>query len=905
VPASIASRVIDAQTGEALAGAKVTIGAVSALTDANGAFAIENLPPGNQVATISAAGHRTLERPFALTTGTNTAPAIPLNAEAVALENLVVTAPTSDALSKFEDRTSSDATTEIVSETSLKNPNAQNSSDFMKDVSGVAVSKGANGSSNVSVRGIDQRMLRITVDGQRQGGTGNPLDNIPAEVVQSLEVTKTFTPDMEADAVGGVININTGGTIIRDPYRQGRHQVSYNPLASGPSTRNSFTVGQPYTLFSSEQNASALVTASFEDQYSTRERLSALREWTPQLSPGPAPYTGQEIPVLTLPVIESTNEHRQRTGIILNSDARFGDLALFWRSNFGRDWARRNRKIDDTDPASGTVQALAPTFGVFSGVASSRRGLEQTTQRDAINLSFGAKSRVGSVDLDGTLGYVLTQEDEPHTLETGFISDGRYRLTYDLANPYAPKYTLVNEADATDTTSVNDPARYRFDYLNLIRGDVDERDGSFKFNAKLNLQDGGDYLKFGGKAQRRSRTVNAERTVYDPGAQVRSMAGLVGTPFVSQDTTGYRFGPIPSASGVADLLGQAPDAFAENGTQSRIGSNTGDYTVDENLWALYGMGKFRFGAWSLLGGVRVEGTSVDSAGRQMLLDGQGQLQGFQYAHAQNSYVEILPGLHLRYEPRPGLLYRGSITRSMSRPNSADIAPYRTLSFIDHRSRIGAPDLKPYLSTNLDLSVDKYDDAYGLLSFAVFYKKIDHFITDAQYPVVIGDLGTFIEFKRINGEAARAVGCEVSWQSQQWTLPVTLGRASLEANYSFNHGTAHYPTRPGETFPLPRQVDGQGGLKLHNVNGAFSVDAGVTYRSGWWEDQIAPGLDNYIDSSWDAEISGSYQLGKGSRITAGISNVLNRPTRHYAGDPSRMNDWQRSGVDMNIGVQWKL
>jgi outer membrane receptor protein involved in Fe transport len=242
---------------------------------------------------------------------------------------------------------------------------------------------------------------------------------------------------------------------------------------------------------------------------------------------------------------------------------------------------------------------------------------------------------------------------------------------------------------------------------------------------------------------------------------------------------------------------------------------------------------------------------------------------------------------------------------MSRPSNADIAPYRTLSFVDHRSRIGAPDLKPYLATNLDLSVDKYDDAYGLLSFAVFYKKIDHFITDAQYPVVIGDLGTFIEFKHINGEAARAVGAELSWQSQQWTLPGAFGRASLEANYSLNHGTAHYRTRPGETFPLPRQVDNQGSVKLHNVNGAFSVDTGVTYRSGWWEDQIAPGLDNYIDSSWDAEISAAYQLGKGSRITAGISNILNRPTKHYAGDPSRMNDWQRSGVDMTVGVQWKM
>jgi TonB-dependent receptor len=289
----------------------------------------------------------------------------------------------------------------------------------------------------------------------------------------------------------------------------------------------------------------------------------------------------------------------------------------------------------------------------------------------------------------------------------------------------------------------------------------------------------------------------------------------------------------------------------------------------------------------------------------MQLDNAGQLQGFSSVRAVNNYVEVLPGLHLRYEPKTGMLYRGSITRSMSRPSNADIAPFRSLSFVDHRSRIGAPDLKPYLSTNYDLSLDKYDEKYGLLSIAIFYKKIDHFITDAQYPVTIGNLGEFIEFKRVNGDAARATGAELSWQSPTFTLPAHLGRASIETNYNYNHGEAHHPTRPGETFPLPRQVDHQASVKFHDVRGPLSLDATISYRSGWWEDLIAYGFDNYINSAWDAQLNASYKLGKNSRITAGVNNLLNRPTRHYAGIPSRMNDRQRSGVDMNIGVQWKM
>jgi TonB-dependent receptor len=904
--ASLEGTVVEAPGSTPIPGASVRAGDTATTTDYRGGFALQSLAVGNSVLTVSAPGFRRIERPIELRLGQNKLAAVPLEADVATLSDLTVTAPDSPAQSKFDDRAGSEGLTEVLSETTLKNANAQNSSDFVKDVSGVAVSKGANGSSSVSIRGIDQRMLRITVDGQRQGGSGNPLDSIPAEIVQSLEVTKSFTPDMEADAVGGVININTGGTVIKDAYVQGRHQIVQNTLAPQPGSRNSLTIGQPFALFSGDRNASVLATASFDDQRATRERVSTLREWTPQVSPGPAPYLDEEIPVLTQPLIESTLEHRQRTGLVLNSDARFDTGSLFWRSNFGREWASRHRDYNDTNPAAGTAQALTPVSGVFSGVPLSRRNQDQIASREALNVSFGGKSRVGGAEIDGTVAYALTDEDEPHTLETGFLSDHAYRVSYDFAqNPYEPHYSQVDESDPADITSANDPAHYRLDYLSITRSEIHEHDASAKLDAKFNLLNGADYLKFGVKAQRRRRTADTDRELFDAADPALDMTGLVGTPRVTMDTVGYRFGPVPSASAVAALYGTTPGLFANNVAQTLINSNTGDYSVTETLWAAYGMGKVRLGEWTLLGGVRIEGTRVYSTGNQMQLDASGQLQGFATAHARNDYVEILPGMHLRYEPAAGLLYRASITRSMSRPTNADIAPYRTLSFVDHRSRIGAPDLKPYLSTNFDVSVDKYDDAFGLVSFAIFYKKIDHFITDAQYPVTIGNLGEFIEFKRVNGAAARGMGFELSWQGPSWSLPVELGRASVEVNYSFNHGEAHHPTRPGETFPLPRQVDHQGSLKLHDERGPMSIDASVSYRTGWWEDLIAPGLDNYITSAWDAEISAAYRIGKNSRFTAGINNVLDRPTRHYAGTPSRMNDWQRNGIEMNLGVQWKL
>lgn len=827
------------------------------------------------------------------------------DSDAVELEEVHITASGSEALTRFGARAAADTVTDVVSEATLRNPNAQTTADYIKDVSGVSVSKGANGTSTVSMRGIDQRLLKVTVDGQRQGGSGNALDAIPAEIVQSMEVTKTFTPDMEADAVGGVISINTGGTVLRAATLQGRHQLAWNTLAPHAGTRNSLTAGRPFSLHSDADNASVLATVGFNDLYAKRERISDLREWTAQVSPGPAPYTGQLLPTLTLPLLENTREHPQRSNAVLNADARFGESTLYWRSNWTHDWTRRSRAYVDTNPAAGVIRSLTPTSGSFSQVTLSRRSQLQENVRDALTASLGGKVVLARAELDAQLGYTRTHEREPDTLDAGFLSDHRYRVSYDISDPFRPQFTELDETVSGDSTSRLDPARYHFNYLYETRSDSDEQDGSLKWNLKLPLAAMGDYLKFGGKLQQRHVRADADRDVWAAGPAALPLSGLT-TLAAPLQTLDYSFDPVPDAAAVRGRVLAQPLGFTRDATQTAINTVAGDWTTREDLWALYGMGRKRLeSGLVVLGGVRVEGTTLHARANPMRLDAAGALAGFDVANAAVSYVEVLPGLHLRYEPAQGLLYRASITRSMSRPGSADLAPYRTLSFFDHRGRAGTPTLQPYLATNVDLSVDRYTEHSGLLSAAVFYKKIDHFIADTQQPEQVGNLGTFIIFRRINGDAAWSSGLELSWQSPNLTLPAGLGRGALTVNYSFNHGEAHQPMRPGEVFPLPRQVAHQASTHFTVTRGALTLDANVSYRSGWWEDLIARDLDNFITSAWDAELSGSVAFGKSGRVTFGASNLLNRPTRHYAGTPARFNDWQLNGIDYTAGVQWKL
>lgn len=93
--------------------------------------------------------------------------------------------------------------------------------------------------------------------------------------------------------------------------------------------------------------------------------------------------------------------------------------------------------------------------------------------------------------------------------------------------------------------------------------------------------------------------------------------------------------------------------------------------------------------------------------------------------------------------------------------------------------------------------------------------------------------------------------------------------------------------------------------LRNSISFLSVEARVRYRSKTFEDVIDPGFDNYRLGAFDAELSLACKLGKETRLTLGLGNLLNVPLREYSGTRDRMNLSDRAGVDFTLGVQWKL
>jgi len=118
------------------------------------------------------------------------------------------------------------------------------------------------------------------------------------------------------------------------------------------------------------------------------------------------------------------------------------------------------------------------------------------------------------------------------------------------------------------------------------------------------------------------------------------------------------------------------------------------------------------------------------------------------------------------------------------------------------------------------------------------------------------------------------------------MPIDLETRVGRGEFSFNHGEAHHPTRPA------RRSRYRAGSIIKAASG-FARRAGPMSIDGK-RDLPAPaggrisraGPRQLHHERRDAEISAASGFGKSSRFTLAVNNVLNRPTRHYAGSISK-------------------
>ena len=211
----ISGRVID-QDNLSLPGASIVIKALSrnAVSDVTGNFKLLNIPDGTHVVTISYIGFKTFEKTVTITNGA----AVQLDAVLAAggskdLQTVVVSGSSVSALKALNQQKNSNRIVNVISADQIGRFPDPNIGDALKRVPGIYVQLDQGEASLVSVRGTDPSKSTININGTNMSGTGNDrsvgINAVPSDMVQAVEVTKAITPDMDGDAIGGVINLIT------------------------------------------------------------------------------------------------------------------------------------------------------------------------------------------------------------------------------------------------------------------------------------------------------------------------------------------------------------------------------------------------------------------------------------------------------------------------------------------------------------------------------------------------------------------------------------------------------------------------------------------------------------------------------------------------------------------------
>ena len=248
-----------------------------------------------------------------------------------------------------------------------------------------------------------------------------------------------------------------------------------------------------------------------------------------------------------------------------------------------------------------------------------------------------------------------------------------------------------------------------------------------------------------------------------------------------------------------------------------------------------------------------------------------------------SYGNFLPGVHLvtRFGENSNL--RAAVTRTLSRPNFSDLAPFELILEEDQEIVRGNPELEVTRAWNFDLMAEHYMESVGIVSAGFFYKDI----TDNIFPFVSEELIGDEEFEvlqPVNGEDAHVTGIELVYQNQLRFLPSPFDGVGVYANYTYTDSEAIFL---GRTATLPGQSTHTGNFAISYEKYGFSGRLSFNFHGGYLSEVGEDATqDIYIDDHVQMDFAASQRITSKLRGYVEMINVNDEPFRRYIGVEDR-------------------
>ncbi len=208
--ATIKGKVRDVDTKEALPGATIVVKGTSigASTDLNGNFVIYNVTPGQCTLVISYVGYEGTSEVVNVPSSGTLQKNFDLKAVGIQGKAVTVTAQAQGQREAINTQLSSNTIINVVSSEKIHELPDDNAATALSRLPGVSLMNG----DQVVIRGIQAKLNQILINGIELPSTdmnnrATDLGFISSNLLSSIEVIKVLTPDMDANALGGVVNL--------------------------------------------------------------------------------------------------------------------------------------------------------------------------------------------------------------------------------------------------------------------------------------------------------------------------------------------------------------------------------------------------------------------------------------------------------------------------------------------------------------------------------------------------------------------------------------------------------------------------------------------------------------------------------------------------------------------------
>jgi TonB-dependent receptor len=828
--------------GEPIGGASVSVvgNRLATVTDQRGRFRISAVPQGSQQLLVRFIGFADQTAAVTVTDGATVTQDVTMELEAFMGTVTVTGRPILEGqAAALSEQKNAPNIVNVVSSEQIQFFPDTNAAEATQRVPGIFIERDQGEGRYVQIRGTAAELNRVQIDGEVVPSPENArrqvaVDTVPADLLETMVVSKALTPDQDADAIGGIVNLQ-----FKDAPAEQTVSANLGGYYGDLRDGSGIQAGATYGGRSADGTFGLMLSASYTDIERNTENFEA-DDWNDLVDGEPAEFETRDY-----------NVTRERMGFV---------GALDWRASDNSVYRLKGIFNEFSDDEFRRRVRYFPADNEMERELKDRYEVQQVWQA-----YFEGENNFGSGALTYKLAYGHAEEREPDRYDTTFKAED---IEFDPAwegGWYQPN--PFNE----------DIGDYVFDEITYEDNFTEEN----IVTARIDYQQayGNGLWKIGGKYRGGEKSNDTEAIVYESEDDL-FLSDYIdpnyheGSIVQNQYISGSHFNPAD-----AERIIGLPGVEGEKDLEEDLA----DFDATEDIYAVYGLTEIYLSdKVMLLPGLRYEYSEVKYDAFEL----DEEEETLTPVSGANDYGFVLPNVHFRYNLGQQSNLRASVTRTLARPNYEDVVPRNLIIREDLEIVRGNAELDPAKAWNLDLMYERFFTTVGVLSGGIFYKDIQDFIFTTTFDEIRDD-DVWEVTQPFNGEDAQLWGIELAYQNQFRRAPGFLSGFGVYLNYTWTDSEATLPGRESGDSPLPGQPEQVGNIGLSYEKGFFSGVLTYNYQGEWIEEVAGdPSEDEWVDEHSQLDFQVQFRITDKWAIYGQVYNLTDEPYRRYLGSPDQ-------------------